>query len=392
MAWTNYQCVLAILQVVTGSFNTLSVKFADQQKVLDENGQPRLFNHPFMQSSFMFFGEFLCFLAFKFLYYYYNRRSDGSADNNVLTKGTRVFNPFILLIPAMCDMFATSIMYIGLNMTYASSFQMLRGAVIIFTGIFSVAFLHRRLGAWEWTGIVFIIGGLACVGVSDMLVTGTTVTDTNSILTGDLLIIFAQVITAAQMVVEEKYVGGLDIPALQAVGWEGIFGFIGICLLMIPLNYIKVPPPFSDNSRNTLEASVEALIQIGNSSYLLIAVIGIAFSIAFFNFAGISVTKEISATTRMILDSVRTFIIWAFSLAVGWQVFHYLQVIGFIVLLIGMACYNNIGILQLFRLLRSRLGRFNMLPGNKNRIINNDGIIYATGIVNTAADDVQETI
>lgn len=30
-----------------------------------------------------------------------------------------------------------------------------------------------------------------------------------------------QVITAAQMVVEEKYVGGLDIPALQAVGWEG---------------------------------------------------------------------------------------------------------------------------------------------------------------------------
>lgn len=55
--------------------------------------------------------------------------------------------------------------------------------------------------------------------------------------------------------------------------------------------------------------------------------IGIAFSIAFFNFAGISVTKEISATTRMILDSIRTIVIWAFSLQFKWQDFHYLQVI-----------------------------------------------------------------
>lgn len=92
-------------------------------------------------------------------------------------------------------MLATSIMYIGLNMTYASSFQMLRGAVIIFTGIFSIVFLHRKLGVWEWTGIVFVIVGLACVGASDMLTMDSTNTDTssNTVLTGDLLIICAQV-------------------------------------------------------------------------------------------------------------------------------------------------------------------------------------------------------
>ncbi|XP_014472589.1 PREDICTED: solute carrier family 35 member F6 [Dinoponera quadriceps] len=378
MAWTNYQRILAVLQVITGSFNTLSVKFADQQEVVGEDGQIRHFNHPFMQSTFMFFGEFLCFVAFKIFYRYYNRRGDGSVDSNVLTKGSRIFNPFILLIPALCDMFATSIMYIGLNMTYASSFQMLRGAVIVFTGIFSVAFLHRKLVAREWIGIFFVIVGLACVGVSDILAESTNM-NTNSVLTGDLLIIFAQVITAVQMVVEEKYVGEQDIPALQAIGWEGIFGFIGMSLAMIPLNYIKVLPPFADNSRGTLEASVDAFIQIGNSGKLLAAIIGIIFSIAFFNYAGISVTKEMSATTRMILDSVRTIIIWAFSLAVGWQVFYYVQLIGFTILLIGMACYNNIVIPQLFRKLRSRLGR-HKLSVNKD------------GIVNTAADDVQETL
>lgn len=119
---------------------------------------------------------------------------DGSVDNNVLTKGSRIFNPFILLIPALCDMFATSIMYIGLNMTYASSFQMLRGAVIVFTGILSIAFLNRKLGIQEWIGIGFVIVGLAFVGVSDLLTGDTNGRDTNSVLTGDLLIILAQVL------------------------------------------------------------------------------------------------------------------------------------------------------------------------------------------------------
>lgn len=37
-----------------------------------------------------------------------------------------------------------------------------------------------------------------------------------------MLIIIAQIIQAVQMVVEEKFVSGLNIPPLQAVGWEGI--------------------------------------------------------------------------------------------------------------------------------------------------------------------------
>ncbi|KAI4491113.1 hypothetical protein M0802_010423 [Mischocyttarus mexicanus] len=377
LSWTRYQYIVAILMVVTGSFNTLSVKYADIQVVAGQDGVPRKFNHPFMQSSFMFLGEILCLIIFKIAYCYYSRKdvNDGSVDNNVLTKGSRNFNPLILFIPAMCDMLATSIMYVGLNMTYASSFQMLRGAVIVFTGILSIGFLNRTFGGREWTGIVFVIIGLALVGISDMMIRKDDDVSLNSILTGDLLIICAQVITAIQMVVEEKFIAGQDIPALQAVGWEGIFGFIGICLVMVPLNFIYAPPPFADNSRGTLEATVDAFVQIGNSGRLLMAIVGIGFSIAFFNFAGISMTKEISATTRMILDSVRTIIIWAFSLQFQWQEFHYLQLIGFAVFLIGMFCYNNVVIPQ--------LARKCLLYSTKSRRAPDE-----ERIVNIAADDV----
>lgn len=111
---------------------------------------------------------------------------------------------------------ATSLMYIGLNLTFASSFQMFRGAVIIFVALLSVAFLQRRLGYREWTGIFIIVVGLAMVGAADMLSGGSDPSKSkNDIITGDLLILTAQIITAIQMVYEEKFVAGMDIPALQ---------------------------------------------------------------------------------------------------------------------------------------------------------------------------------
>ena len=39
----------------------------------------------------------------------------------------RDFPKIVFYAPALCDMIATSTMYLGLTLTYASSFQMLRG-------------------------------------------------------------------------------------------------------------------------------------------------------------------------------------------------------------------------------------------------------------------------
>lgn len=69
---------------------------------------------------------------------------------------------------------------------------MLRGAVIVFTAILSLGYLNRKLCGREWFGIGMVIIGLALVGLSDILMEDSDVS-TNSILTGDLLIICAQV-------------------------------------------------------------------------------------------------------------------------------------------------------------------------------------------------------
>jgi drug/metabolite transporter (DMT)-like permease len=275
----------------------------------------------------------------------------------------------ILLIPALCDMTATSTMYVGLTLTYASSFQMLRGSVIIFVALLSYLFLGRRPVARQLFGIFFIIVGLSLVGLADILSSGKEI-DTHKAIIGDCLIVIAQVITACQMVFEEKFVGSLDIPPLQAVGWEGFFGFTVLSSLLVPMYFIVVPESFGKPPYFVIEDAFDAFMQISNNHYLQLAILGTITSIAFFNFAGISVTKEISATTRMVLDSVRTLVIWIVSLSVKWQEFHPIQVYGFASLLFGMSVYNDILVTPLFRACLRRMRRSRSDAADEEPIIN----------------------
>lgn len=129
----------------------------------------------------------------------------------------------------------------------------------------------------------------------------------------------------------------------------GFFGFSVLGALLLPMYFIHVMYPFNSNAHGVLEDLPDALAQMVNNYQLIIAISGMIVSIAFFNFAGISVTKEISATTRMVLDSVRTLVVWVVSLLLVWQKFHYLQLIGFAGLLFGMCLYNDIIVLQTYR-------------------------------------------
>ncbi|XP_060025851.1 solute carrier family 35 member F6 isoform X3 [Lagenorhynchus albirostris] len=372
MAWTKYQLFLAGLMLVTGSINTLSAKWADNFVAPGCGGsQEHSFQHPFLQNRGqgvrcpwkraegtvpcrkpaqvlavgMFLGELFCLAAFYLLLC----RAAGHPDTSMDPQ--QPFNPLLFLPPALCDMTATSIMYVALNMTSASSFQMLRGAVIIFTGLFSVTFLGRRLALSQWLGILATIAGLVVVGLADLLSRNDSQHKLSEVITGDLLIIMAQIIVSIQMVLEEKFVYKHNVHPLRAVGTEGLFGFVILSLLLVPMYYIPAGS-FSGNPRGTLEDALDAFCQVGRQPLIALALLGNISSIAFFNFAGISVTKELSATTRMVLDSLRTIVIWAVSLTLGWEAFHPLQILGFLILLTGTALYNG-----LHRLLLSRLSR-----------------------------------
>merc|ERR1712093_971275 len=106
--------------------------------------------------------------------------------------------------------------------------------------------------------------------------------------------------------------------ALKAVGFEGMFGALTLGALLVPMYFIRIDGvPF--------ENFPDAMAQMGNNWVIPLAMSGNMLSIAFFNFFGISVTKAMSASHRMVLDSVRTLVIWVFGIQFGGEHFQPLQ-------------------------------------------------------------------
>ncbi|KAK9809837.1 hypothetical protein WJX72_000103 [[Myrmecia] bisecta] len=352
----------------TRSINTIATKYQDITVTgQSPSGDPTTFNHPAVQSAFMFFGEFLCLIPYSIHRWRKKRRPKAALldDNHVVLHDTahsaKTFATFAL--PAMCDALATTLLNVGLFYTYASTFQMLRGTLVLFAGILTITLLRRRLHIHHWLGMVLITAGAALVGASSVIYDSDLYPDEPQYqprslswlwlikagpggggvapapanpLFGDILVVAAQLAAATQFIVEEKYLAKYRVPALLAVGMEGFWGLV-LCAVGLPLlSVIKGP------GGRPLDSALAAMREIRDNRQLQLSTAGSVVSIAFFNFFGISVTKKLSGAARAAIDACRTIFIWLFSLHVGWEKFHLLQVLGFLVLVCGSSLYNEL--------------------------------------------------
>eukprot|EP00908_Phaeocystis_cordata_P026792 Transcript_9298.p1 GENE.Transcript_9298~~Transcript_9298.p1 ORF type:complete len:409 (-),score=129.10 Transcript_9298:141-1367(-) len=313
---------LAVGMLISGTANTLTCKQAFSA-VSDRH----VFNHPFVQAGAMFMGEIGCMAYYVTSCWWRGRR--------VHWPTLTVFLSFAL--PAACDIVGTSTMYVGLTMTSASTYQMLRGSVVIFTGLMSRLMLQRLTHLHQWCGMVLVFLGALVVGSTSVLqpdAPAEAATPSSNALLGDLLVVFSQLFTSLQMVLEERFVTGHRMPALVAVGCEGAWGLVGLGSLLVAMQHVRpggVP----------IEDSADAFRQIRDSWFLLAMLLSNALSIAFFNGFGMTITKTSSAAYRVVLDSLRTGLVWLFGLASGAEHFHLLQILGFALMVTGTTTYNE---------------------------------------------------
>ncbi|KAG0291139.1 hypothetical protein BGZ98_003126 [Dissophora globulifera] len=378
---------LVIGMLVAGTANTVISKYQDKACVKNcDNPDPKTHEHfeqPIWQTLNMFVGETLCLAVASLCFYLaekYGRskwahlvldeqedevpavvESDGlivpeaalghthGHTAPIKKKKLEGFYVLLLWLPTLCDMTASTLMNVGLIFCAASVYQMLRGALVIFTGLLSVFFLGRRLLAFEWFALFTIVLGIATVGMAsvifqdDKTVIGDSEPDSDEAaeaakaLLGIFLVLFAQIFTATQFVIEEKVLSGFHIAPLRAVGYEGLFGTISVLIAMPIFHYtIGVNNPGSYFDLNAGWEQVRTYPQIWVPAIVML------FSISSFNFFGISVTKTITATSRSTIDSCRTLFIWGISLYLGWEKFVPLQVLGFALLVYGTFVFNGV--------------------------------------------------
>lgn len=102
------------------------------------------------------------------------------------------------LIPTLCDLTATTLMNIGLLFISASIYQMLRGSVVLFTGVFSTLFLGHKHPTYRWFALLIVFTGVAIVGMSSLFGNKTVATTPSSPI-GIALVVLAQAFTATQV-------------------------------------------------------------------------------------------------------------------------------------------------------------------------------------------------
>lgn len=276
-------------------------------------------------------------------------------DSRKPLTGTRVF---LLAIPSTCDIIGTTLMNGGFLFVAASIYQMTRGALVLFVGLFSVIFLKRHLFIYQWLALVIVFAGVGLVGIagsfnhhipdeqqqqpSNLLAIRESISQSGAgmVAIGISMIAGAQIFTATQFVLEEFILERYSIEPLRMVGYEGLFGFLVTALGMIILHILigRSHPggPFD---------ALTGLRQMTSDSRIALTSILIMISIGGFNFFGLSVTRTVSATSRSTIDTCRTLFIWIFSLASGWErlsSFTVLQVVGFGLLVYGTFLFNNI--------------------------------------------------
>lgn len=257
---------------------------------------------------------------------------------------------WVFVLPAISDIIGSSVAGIGLLWVSASIWQMMRGSIIIFSGILSVVFLKKKLEKHNWAGMGVVVLGLLVVGISGFLAEksdGTSNNNNSLLVIGIVLILFGQLMNAIQMIMEESFLKDGHYSELNVVGMEGFFGFVVMIAVVLPICYF-LPGDDSGSYENVFDA----LYQLKNSVPLVMLNLALLLSIAFYNYFGLVVAKELSTIHRTLIDALRTILVWitsiiiyyagAHSLGEKWQGgYSLLQLLGFFLLLVGTVLYNG---------------------------------------------------
>ncbi|KAK8799677.1 hypothetical protein WA158_006225 [Blastocystis sp. Blastoise] len=387
--FTRYSCIPCMLLFGTATVTLQKFIFNMSSEGRDAFGNPEVhtFNKPWFQTEAMFAGMFLCLLVFEIsrLLNKCKPKSDvketlvdAEANAAAAAEAKNHWMNYVYVgAPAMCDLCATCLMNIGLFYISASIWQMLRGSMIIFSAIVSMIFLKKKFHAYQWTGIATVIVGLIIVGASSFMeVPKPTVTPTiapnatalfsltaepeepttGNVVMAICLVVFAQVIQASQIVIEEYFLRNLkNASSSLIVGLEGFWGGLVGALILVGISFTSTENALV--AKVFHEDTIDTFLMIGNSNPLLVLVIFYIACILGYNLFGMMVTETYSAVYRTIIEALRTVCIWIcniiiyYAYAVPTQQYQFgepiwwnslVELFGFAFCMTGTFIYNKV--------------------------------------------------
>ena len=321
-----------------GTVGFLVNKEMDQQKSKGKD-----FNHPYFQAATMFIGESFCFIVYHLFIKSKSNQKETLKASPLLKRKDTLYNKlgsFIFIIPAFFDLMGSTLSFIGLVFSAASVAQMLSSASIAIVAINSVVILKRKIFRHQVLGGIITTIGVVIVGITSILFQAPSAP--NPAL-GIVLLMIGELFGGWNLVSEELLMMKINTDPMLAIGTEGICG-LGLYLILLPILYV-IPCNLDICVNGRVEDTPFAFEQISSNNLLLFAWIGTIFTAASYNWCGISTTRYVGSLTRCVISTARNVLVWLISILLGWEVFLWPQLIGFVLLAFGTLLYNEIIIL-----------------------------------------------
>ncbi|KAL4456533.1 hypothetical protein ABPG74_000640 [Tetrahymena malaccensis] len=345
--------------LIGGTILTIASSFQNKQVI---DGQK--YFHPFIQTFCYFLGESLCYIFYLFRVKKGSHEQETKPVSHNLQLDIQASSklPLYGLYPAILDGIAMTLQYSSLTLVSPSVYQILRGGVIIVTAILSVTVLKRKLNFLNLVGLFVVLLGIVIVGGANLAFgiqqnKGNT-SDSNDQIIGYTLIIVSLFANGMLFIQEEKIISShKNIKPLDLVAFEGVWGVIYYSIFLGILSFIPCSGRFcvyqnSSSTQGTIESISVFFNQLQLNSYLLISQLIVLITIGFYAYSAVSVTKNLSAMVRSLIDVSRCLVVWIVGIVISifseqqWESFNpfgiILQTVGFLFIVVGSLIYNQI--------------------------------------------------
>jgi len=253
----------------------------------------------------------------------------------------------LMIIPSLFECVAFCLGTYAQILMALSLAMIMKGAKVVFSAIFTVTFLKRKLMAFHWAAVGLCVAGLAVAGGSEYLNNSDNV---STILLGTAMMLGCECLKAFHIIFDEKMFKSNKCDVTFVVGLEGAYS----CALLVPMVLLAwLVIPGSDGG--SLENLSDTFYRIGESSTITGILCVYPITVLIVTIAGAMVTKYLSGVHNALISVTRSIVIWALELiffycaptalaemyGVGWKQFTYLKLIGFVCVIVATLIYDE---------------------------------------------------
>jgi drug/metabolite transporter (DMT)-like permease len=339
---------------------TVGLCFADTLTIisLKIQGTTYHFKHAGIQTFLLFLGEYCNLIVFaipmlaskKYLNSHLTSLKMEAIQNKQKLKFTKMWTA----LPCLLECLSSGMYFTALLLLPASISNMLQGAQIVATCLFSKWINNNPILRHHFLGVSLATIGFFFVGLAGYrgaIGEGADTFDdlhytTHGYVFGLLCILGNLVFHSLQTNIEEKIMRVNAIPPQRIVGLEGLFGMIWMFAIIMILGFIPCPDEQLCTIGGYYEDIVVGTKQLLRSPGLIFWCFMTILAIFFFNLFGMILIHRVNAVYKVFWDNTLSVFIWAAALAIGYEKFnleHFsLQATGYCFLIIGNLTYNEV--------------------------------------------------